>query len=199
MGARLSRRRQSGRALMRRDGSDDRLTAIPLTSSTYVTAPSPIVHLKDRRASTTASHPRRVTVEPSPYALSGFAARIPAGFPSPADDYYAAEDSIDLNRQLIVQGHADATFLMRVSGTSMVGSGIFDGDVIMVDRALTAVVGDIVVAQLNNEFTVKRIGRVGGDLALLSENEAFEPIVLKDGDTLEIWGVVTNCIRKLRR
>ncbi len=141
--------------------------------------------------------PRPVSLTPSTLALTAFASRVPAGFPSPADDYL--DDTLDLNEALIIKGHEAATFVLQVKGWSMIQAGIFDGDRIVVDRALTPVQGDVVVAVLNNDLTIKRLGMVGGDLALIPENPHFKPIVLKDGDTLEVWGVVTNCLRSFRR
>lgn len=141
--------------------------------------------------------PRPVSLTPSKLALTAFASRVPAGFPSPADDYL--DDTLDLNEALIIKGHEAATFVLRVKGWSMMQAGIFDGDRIVVDRALNAVQGDVVVAVLNNDLTIKRLGMVDGDLALLPENPHFKPIVLRDGDTLEVWGVVTNSLRSFRR
>jgi DNA polymerase V len=88
---------------------------------------------------------------------------------------------------------------LRVKGWSMMNAGIFDGDRIVVDRSLDAQQGDVVVAIINNDLTVKRLGSVDGKLALLPENPHFKPIVMEDGDELVVWGVVTNCLRNFRR
>lgn len=120
--------------------------------------------------------------------------RVPAGFPSPADDY--VEGSLDLNEHLIA--HREATFFVRVKGHSMTGAGIADGDLLVVDRALEAAGGDIVVAVVDGELTVKRLWRRGGRVRLLAENPAFAPIELKDGQELAVWGVVTSVIRRVR-
>ncbi|MDN5924078.1 MAG: translesion error-prone DNA polymerase V autoproteolytic subunit [Xanthomonadales bacterium] len=147
---------------------------------------------------TVASDPLPLTPSPSEVALTLFAAHVPAGFPSPAEDY--VEDVIDLNRHLIILGHESSTFILRVKGWSMMGAGIHDGDEIVVDRSLTPRQGDIVVACVNNDLTVKRLGRVDSKLALLPENPHFKPIVFDDDEspTLEIWCVVTRCLRNLR-
>ena len=123
-----------------------------------------------------------------------FLSRVPAGFPSPAEDY--VEGSLDLNEHLIA--HREATFFMRVQGHSMTGAGIQDGDLLVVDRSLEAGDGDIVVAVVDGELTVKRLWRRGGRVRLLAENPAYAPIDLKDGQELAVWGVVTNIIRSVR-
>ncbi len=154
-------------------------------------------YIKACRQPTVVRDPQPVSLIPSVVALTVFASRVPAGFPSPADDY--VEDVIDLNRHLIIQGHEPATFIVRVEGWSMIGAGIHDGDEIVVDRALSPRQGDIVVAIVNGDLTVKRLGKMDNELALLPENPHFKPRVFKGDDTLEIWGVVTRCLRKLRR
>ena len=127
---------------------------------------------------------------PRPLLLS----RVPAGFPSPAEDY--VEGSLDLNEHLVA--HREATFFMRVQGHSMTGAGIQDGDLLVVDRSLEAGHGDIVVAVVDGELTVKRLWRRGGRVRLLAENPAFAPIELKDGQELAVWGVVTSVIHRVR-
>ncbi len=136
---------------------------------------------------TPSPHPRRM---PRPLLLS----RVPAGFPSPAEDY--VEGALDLNEHLIA--HREATFFVRVKGQSMTGAGIQDGDLLVVDRALEAGHGDIVVAVVDGELTVKRLWRRGARVRLLAENPAYAPIDLKDGQELAVWGVVTNIIRSVR-
>jgi DNA polymerase V len=156
-----------------------------------------VAYLDAYRQATIAADPVPVSANPSSVGLTAFASRIPAGFPSPAQDYL--DDTVDLNEALIIQGHEAATFVLRVQGWSMMNAGIFDGDRIVVDRALEPQQGDVVVAVLNNDLTVKRLGMVDGRLALLPENPHFKPILLDEGDTLEVWGVVTNCLRSFRR
>jgi DNA polymerase V len=123
-----------------------------------------------------------------------FLSRVPAGFPSPADDY--VEGALDLNEHLIA--HREATFFVRVRGHSMTGAGIADGDLLVVDRSLDAASGDIVVAVIDGELTVKRLWQRGGRVRLIAENPAFTPIELKDGQELAVWGVVTSIVRRMR-
>ena len=156
-----------------------------------------VAYLDAYRQPAIAEQPRQVLQEPSPIQLISIAQRIPAGWPSPAADYL--DDTIDLNAQLVIHGHADATFILRVSGWSMMLAGIMDGDRIVVDRAIDPQQGDIVVAVLNNDLTVKRLGEIDGFPALIPENPHFQPIVMKEGDELVIWGVVTHCLRSFKR
>jgi len=156
-----------------------------------------VAYLDAYRQDTKAEAPRPITQQPSAIHLIAFSSRVAAGFPSPATDYI--DDAIDLNSELIIQGHEASTFVLRVKGWSMHNAGIFDGDRIVVDRALEPHQGDVVVAVLNNDLTIKRLGMIGGKLALIPENPHFQPIVMEDGDELLIWGVVTNCLRSFRR
>ncbi|PKO70915.1 MAG: hypothetical protein CVU20_09265 [Betaproteobacteria bacterium HGW-Betaproteobacteria-14] len=123
-----------------------------------------------------------------------FLSRVPAGFPSPAEDY--VECSLDLNEHLIE--HREATFFVRVKGQSMTGAGISDGDLLVVDRSLEAGDGDIVVAVVDGELTIKRLSRRGSHVRLLAEHPGFAPIEFKDGQELTVWGVVTSIVRRLR-
>ena len=115
---------------------------------------------------------------------------VSAGFPSPADDY--KEKKLDLNELLIKQ--PEATFFAKASGDSMIGAGIHDGDMLIVDRSITASDGRIVIAVLNGELTVKRFKLLGRTAQLHSENSKYTPITLHEGDSVSIWGVVTNVI-----
>ncbi|WP_092376890.1 LexA family protein [Desulfomicrobium apsheronum] len=119
--------------------------------------------------------------------------RIPAGFPSPADDYI--ESGLDLN-DLLVRNPA-ATFMVRVSGDSMIGVGIHDGDILVVDRSETAVHGKIVVAALDGEMTVKRLHLKDGQCRLVPENKAFQPIQVGTEQDLQVWGVVVGVVRRV--
>jgi len=112
--------------------------------------------------------------------------RIPAGFPSPAADY--VDSCLDLTKTLIK--HPASSFALTVKGDSMIGAGIQDGNLIIVDGAIEAKHGDIVVAEVNGEFTLKRLYRRGGKLELRAENPSFPPITFKDGDELVVFGVV---------
>lgn len=118
---------------------------------------------------------------------------VHAGFPSPAADY--AQSRIDLNSHLLL--NENASFLFRVRGESMTGIGIYDGDTIIVDRSITPAHNQIVLAVIDDEFTVKRLYRRGQDVRLIAENPAFTPITLKDGQELRIWGVVTFNLHRL--
>ena len=119
-----------------------------------------------------------------------FQAYVPAGFPSPADDYI--ERKLDLNTYLV--RHPAATFFVRVTGDSMVGAGIHSGDMLIVDRSLEPVDNNVVIAGMEGELTVKRIRKRGGKLFLVPENSAYEPVEIHDGMDCEIWGVVTSVI-----
>lgn len=122
-----------------------------------------------------------------------FLEKIPAGFPSPASDYIEA--GLDLNAYLIA--HKASTFVFQVKGDSMSGIGILDGDKLTVDRSIEPRHKHIIVAVLNNEFTVKRLYRWGGVVELRAENPAYRPIRCKDFEEIQVWGVVTGVLRKL--
>lgn len=122
-----------------------------------------------------------------------FGHRISAGFPSPADDYI--EDRLDLNELLV--RHTEATYFLRVKGDSMVGAGIHPGDLIVVDRSLEPKDGQVVVAEVNNELTVKRLRYVGGQPELHPENPGYAVIHFKEGQELRVWGVVTSAVHKV--
>ena len=119
---------------------------------------------------------------------------VKAGFPSPAQDY--VERTLDLNELCI--RHPNATFFVRVEGDSMIEAGIYDGDVLVVDRSVDAEHGDIVVAAVGGEFTVKELC-TRPSLMLLPRNPAYKPIRPRNGEELNIFGVVTNVIRQMKR
>lgn len=119
--------------------------------------------------------------------------RVPAGFPSPADDY--VQDRVDLNEHLIL--HRDASFILRVSGWSMVGAGIHDGDELIVDRAIEPNDGHVVVAVINGELTVKRLRKTGKTVSLAAENPEYPDIEFNEDEELVIWGVVTRVLHKV--
>lgn len=120
-----------------------------------------------------------------------FASRPAAGFPAPGDDL--VERPLDLNDLLIE--NPTATFFVRVSGDSMEGAGIFDGDYLVVDRSIKAEVGKIVVAAVYGEMVVKRLTQSHGELALTSEQIGYEPIKVNESDDVFVWGVVTGSAR----
>jgi len=122
-----------------------------------------------------------------------FIVTVPAGFPSPAEDY--AERPLDLNRYLI--HHPAATFFVRVKGDSMIGAGIFCGDLLIVDRALMPAPGNVVIAVVNSDLTVKRFHQEAGQILLIPENQNYAPIVIGRNTDFPIWGVVTRAIHFL--
>jgi DNA polymerase V len=134
-----------------------------------------------------------IMFETPPVLIPLMSHRIPAGFPNPADDYI--EDRIDLNKHLIL--HREATFVLRVSGWSMINAGIHDGDEIIVDRALTPRHGNVIVAVVNNDLTIKRLHYTEQGIRLVPENPDFPDIIIKPDEELQIWGVVTRVLHKV--
>ncbi|MDN5666883.1 MAG: translesion error-prone DNA polymerase V autoproteolytic subunit [Renibacterium salmoninarum] len=126
--------------------------------------------------------------------IGSFPQRVPAGYPSPSQDY--ENEPIDLTKELVKDQLA--TFLMTVAGTSMTGAGILDNDKILIDRSLEARHGDVVVAVLDDEFTVKRLKITHRGIVLASENPDQPDIVVPELSELRIWGVVTWSIHKHR-
>ena len=136
-------------------------------------------------------------LEPSQFAplleLPLFTSKVPAGFPSPADDHLEA--SIDLNQQYI--DHPAATFFVRVQGHSMKDAGIHSGDMLIVDRSLEPKSGSIVIAVVNGELTVKRLIMENQQVWLKPENPDYEPLLITEEMDLHIWGVVAHVIHSL--
>ena len=120
-----------------------------------------------------------------------FVEPVSVGFPSPANDYL--ESPIDLNQYLIKNGAA--TFLVRVSGDSMLNANIADQAILIVDRSLKPKHGSIVVASLDGDFVCKRL-QLKPRLCLLPENPKYEPIYIQHGQNLDIMGTVTAAINK---
>lgn len=121
-----------------------------------------------------------------------FNEKIPAGFPSPAADY--VERPLDLNELCIA--HPAATYFVRVSGHSMIGAGIYDGSLLVVDRSITPQHGDIIIAAVGGEFTVKKLC-LHPAVQLEAMNPDYAPIILNDGgDDLETFGVVRYVINE---
>ncbi|MEO0559748.1 MAG: translesion error-prone DNA polymerase V autoproteolytic subunit [Bacteroidota bacterium] len=116
---------------------------------------------------------------------------VPAGFPSPADDY--VEDHLDLME--LVGATNPSCFFMRCAGESMTGDGIFHGDILVVDRAVIPVHGAIVVASVDGELTVKKFARRGERVMLLATNPAYPCIELQGEQELIVWGTVTWTLR----
>lgn len=138
--------------------------------------------------------PVQLAENPSVFKVPLFAYTVRAGFPSPADDYVA--DTLDLNDHLMPR--KEASFLLRAKGDSMVGAGIHDGDILIIDRSIAPTDGHVVIATLDGQFTVKTLEKKRGKIRLLPANPDFEPIELKDEQELQIWGVVTNVIHSLK-
>jgi len=120
-------------------------------------------------------------------------AAVPAGFPSPAQDYF--DGRIDLNKHLIRD--VTSTFLVRVSGDSMTLAGISDGDELVVDRSLAPTDGNVVVAILDGELTVKRLRLGPAGVRLMAENPEYPDIVIPEIADLSIWGTVTRCLHRV--
>lgn len=139
----------------------------------------PVSRVSDIKAS--LEHNKPVSLLPL------YSSKVQAGFPSPADDYI--ERYLDLNAEYIK--HPSATFLVTATGDSMVDAGIYSGDVLIVDKSLEAVDGNIVIAAVNGELTVKRLSRKNGYVQLLPANSKYKPIDITDEHDVVIWGVVT--------
>ena len=118
---------------------------------------------------------------------------VPAGYPSPLAEQ--AKELVDINGHLI--RNEIATYIFRVKGNAMIEAGIFDGDVLVVDRSIEPKPNDIVLATLNNKFLVKRLYQRAGLIKLISENPIYPPLVIKERDDFAVWGVVTNSVHKL--
>lgn len=125
--------------------------------------------------------------------LPFFSSGIKAGFPSPAADF--DESKIDLNKVLVK--NFEATFYAKAIGTSMIGAGIDDGDIMVIDRSLEPKNGKIAVCFIDGEFTVKRIKIDKEGLSLMPENKDFQPIKISEDNKLIIWGIVTYVIKSI--
>lgn len=126
-----------------------------------------------------------------PYANEG----IRAGFPSPAQDYI--EQAIDLNKELIK--HPASTFFGKVVGDSMNDEGIEEGDILVIDKSLELINGDLAVCFIDGDFTVKRV-RLESDAAyLIPSNPNYPTIKVTQENDFIVWGIVTYTIKKNRR
>ena len=135
-------------------------------------------------------HPVPLTID-RPVLVSAVLVRVPAGFPSPAQD--SVDDGrIDLNEVLIRD--VTSTYAFRVTGDSMEGAGIYHGDEILVDRSITPKHGDVVIAVYDDEFTVKRLHVHDHGVVLHAENPAYPDITIPSMTQLQVWGVVTYSI-----
>ena len=120
-----------------------------------------------------------------------FAYRVPAGFPSPAADHLEKHISLDELFDL----RAPHIYLVKIDGDSMMGAGLFSGDLVIVDRGREARHGDIVIAALNGEPVCKRLHRKGSEVILQSENPAYPQRYVLESDEMTIWGVVRYSVR----
>lgn len=118
---------------------------------------------------------------------------VPAGFPSPASDF--TEDSLNLDDYLIE--HQEATFFVRVTGNSMTGFGIHDGDLLVVDRSKTPADRQIIVAVIDGAFTVKQLCRIPDGVLLRSHGSGHGDILVSEEQELTVWGVVRWAIHKV--
>ncbi len=118
---------------------------------------------------------------------------ISAGFPSPADDF--KQQRISLDKELIK--NKEATFFARVSGQSMVGAGLDDNDLLVVDKSLEPEHNKIAVCFIDGEFTVKRLKVEADGIWLQPENPEYEPIKVTEENNFMIWGIVTSVIKKV--
>ncbi|WP_089569681.1 translesion error-prone DNA polymerase V autoproteolytic subunit [Escherichia coli] len=119
-----------------------------------------------------------------------FSDLVQCGFPSPAADY--VEQRIDLNELLV--SHPSSTYFVKAAGDSMIEAGISDGDLLVVDSSRTAEHGDIVIAAVEGEFTVKRL-QLRPTVQLNPMNSAYSPIIVGSEDTLDVFGVVTFIVK----
>ena len=142
---------------------------------------------------TTAPTPLRAD---HPALVNAVLVRVPAGFPSPAQDSFD-DGRIDLNEVLIRD--VTSTFVLRVTGDSMLGCGIHDGDEVLVDRSITPRDGDIVIAVVDGDFTIKRLQVHPDKVVLHPENESYPDVEVPALSELVVWGVVTFGLRHLNQ
>ena len=194
-----SKRSHGGkRAGAGRKPSAERSTRVSVPESAKEIVIDLVQRLSERKASEgkwpSNLHPIALAENPPKFKIPLFSHTVQAGFPSPADDYVA--DTLDLNEHLIHR--KEATFFVQASGNSMINAGIRDGDILIVDKSITASDGDIVIATVDGEFTVKRLEKKAGLVRLMPENPEFKPIVFKDEQELVIFGVVTSVIHQFK-
>jgi len=122
-----------------------------------------------------------------------FLESVSAGFPPPADDYL--EGKLDLNKYII--RHPSSTFFVRVTGDSMTNTGIYSGDILVVDRSLIPKNGNIVIAVIDGDLVVKKLQIIKDKVYLVPENDEYDEIEITSEMHFEIWGVVTTVIHSL--
>jgi len=126
-------------------------------------------------------------------SIQFYESSVSAGFPSPADDFW--DKSLNLHEYLISK--PEATYLVRVSGDSMIGAGINNSDILIVDRSLNPKNNSIVVAAVDGEFTVKRFKNVNNQVHLVPENKKYPVLKVNGYDDFEVFGVVTGVVRRI--
>ncbi|HRZ32026.1 MAG TPA: translesion error-prone DNA polymerase V autoproteolytic subunit [Flavobacterium sp.] len=129
----------------------------------------------------------------NPIELPFITAGIKAGFPSPAADFDETKISLDA----VLVKNREATFYAKATGTSMIGAGIDDEDILVIDRSLEPRNNKVAVCYIDGEFTVKRIKVTKDGVLLMPENKAFEPIKITEENQLIIWGIVTHVVKRL--
>jgi len=117
---------------------------------------------------------------------------VPAGFPAAANK--SSQEQVSLDGYLLA--NPASTVLFRVRGESMTGAGIYDGDLLVVDRSIEPVHGQVVVAAINNDMTVKRLYKRAGEVKLQAANPQFQDITFVESDEMSVWGVVTFSLRR---
>ncbi|KIA73418.1 SOS mutagenesis protein UmuD [Arthrobacter sp. MWB30] len=137
--------------------------------------------------------PRMLEAGASPYSVLLATTAVPAGYPSPAQDYF--DGRLDLNEHLIAD--ITSTFIVRVTGHSMEGAGISDGDELIVNRALEPKDGSVVIAVLDGELTIKRLRVTRTGVVLQAENPKYPDIRVPAMSELTIWGTATTCLHHL--
>ncbi|WMW67068.1 translesion error-prone DNA polymerase V autoproteolytic subunit [Nitratidesulfovibrio liaohensis] len=146
-----------------------------------------------RSVSPASAAPRAPSASGVRVACPLLLARVAAGFPSPADDYL--DRPLDIAEHLI--RHPEATFFLRAQGQSMIGAGIHDGDLLVVDRAVEPVHNKVAIVAVDGELTVKRLHLRAGRVVLLPENPDYEPLDVTGRDDVHVWGVVTYVVHAL--
>ena len=141
---------------------------------------------------TLSQNPSNLKLDALAFEFKLLSHRISAGFPSPAADY--VEEGLDLNDYLV--RNKPATFMFTVKGDSMIGASIEEGDKVLVDRAQHPKHGDIVVAVVDGEYTIKRLFKHMDRVELRPENPAYPPIIFHDGAELIVWGTVVGVVRR---
>ena len=123
-----------------------------------------------------------------------YGAKIPAGLPTSADDHI--EDHLDLNEYLIK--NPASTFFVRATGDSMINAGIYENDILIIDRSITPSHGKIIVAAIDGQLTVKKLHVKNNEMLLMPENMNYSPIKINQDNEVLIWGVVTNVIHAIK-